>query len=183
MKRDFEKTEKFLRDKFERTDRKILQFNQSRVKTEKFLNKLGKQIGGIANSSGDVAENYFYQNFCSNKFVHGVEYDHVDKNRIRGIGNLKVEYDIMLINSDKILITEVKYNLKKINIKKIYKKLPNFRVLFPEYKNYSVFGAVAGMSFENGAEKTAKNKGLLFFNQSGKDVKKLSPDNLKLSEF
>ena len=179
-----QKNDKRLREKSYKLDLKFEKINQVFQRTGKYINNLSDQVGGIGNSNGDVAENFFYQGFLKNMLVNNIEYKYLEKNKNRAIGNLKVEYDIILINTNKVLIIEVKYKLKKEHVKSFYNtKLPKYKILFPEYKDYTIYGALAALSFESGADETAKNKGFLVFTQSGENIKKLSPDNILLSEF
>ncbi len=165
--------------KFEKMLNKI-QFGQ------KNMDRLQSEVGGIGRSNGAFAENSFRLFFANNFFINGVQYEISELNKNRRINslNLEAEYDVVLTNSNKILIVEIKYKLEKQDIRDFCnKKIPKFKKLFSEYKDYTIYGAVAGLSYESGADKTAMNKGLLFFTQNGKNVIKLSKDNMELSEF
>ena len=183
----FQKTdEKFQKtdEKFQKTDVKIQQSFQKSAKTEKYLDKMFKEIGGIGNSNGAFAEEFFYNGFLENMQINGIKYDYIEPNKAREKGNLKGEYDIVMFNSNKIMVIEVKYKLEKDEVRDFYmKKLPKFKKLFPEYKEYSVCGAISALSFEKGTRTLAETKGLLLFTQSGKEIKRISPKDLKLSEF
>lgn len=166
-----------LDSKFAKTDRKF-------AETREFIKELGKQIGGIGNSNGDFAEEFFSNGFENNMTVNGVKYDYLDQNKKRKVGNEKGEYDIVLINSDKILVLEVKYKLKNEQVENFYaKQLPKFKKLFPEYKNYTVHGGLAALSFDKNAQETAEKYGMYVFTQSGDSIKNISPENLELTSF
>ena len=182
--REFQETKNFLREKFLKTDIKFEQTNQKFERTEKLVRELSRQLGGIANSNGDFAEEFFFHGFSATKQVAGIKYDYIEANKNREIGNFKGEYDIVLVNENKILIIEVKYKLKKDHITEFYnKKMPKFKKLFPEYEKFTVYGAMAAFSFEKGTEQAAENKGFLLFTQFGENIKKLSPDDILLSKF
>ncbi len=153
-------------------------------KTDKFLKDIGKQLGGIGNNLGSFAEEFFFHGFNENLNVNGVKYDSIEQNRARRRNNIEGEYDIVLFNTNKILVVEVKYTLKQHQVEKFCEKsMPRFKQLFPELKNYSITGAFASLSFEKYTKELAKEKGILVFTQSGKNIKKISPETLKLSKF
>ncbi len=171
-----------------------LKSQKSDLKFERIMNKLASRqkhfddlqvkIGGISKNNGMVAENFFIQGFEENMLVNGVKYNYLDPNKSRRIGNQRGEYDIVLVNSDRILIVEVKYRLRKNDIRDFYNnKLPKYKKLFPEHKDYTICGAVAALGFENNADIAAEKKGFLVFTQSGKNIKKLNRDDMLLSEF
>ncbi len=204
-KRESERAEREAREKkrekeheanLKRWDKYDKKSKKADLKFEKMLNKiqfgqknmdrLQSEVGGIGRSNGAFAENSFRLFFANNFFINGVQYEISELNKNRRINslNLEAEYDVVLTNSNKILIVEIKYKLEKQDIRDFCnKKIPKFKKLFSEYKDYTIYGAVAGLSYESGADKTAMNKGLLFFTQNGKNVIKLSKDNMELSEF
>jgi len=79
---------------------------------------------------------------------------------------LKGEYDIILYNHFKILIIEVKYNFKKKNLQEYYKNLKNFKSLFPNYKEYKVYGAIAFMTSDEGMIEEAQEFGYYIMTQN-----------------
>ncbi|MDR0870926.1 MAG: hypothetical protein LBN39_09055 [Planctomycetaceae bacterium] len=53
-------------------------------------------------------------------------------------------------NGDSIALIEVKYRFPMKYVGDLLnRKLPDFRVLFPEYADKVIYSAVAGMSFDN----------------------------------
>jgi hypothetical protein len=88
-----------------------------REKVEKEMNEIrelikkNKQmIGGMANSNGDHAEEYFYNSFLhGNKTLFGEEFDDVWGSTPGREKGFKDEYDIVLFNGQSVCIIEVKY--------------------------------------------------------------------------
>ena len=79
---------------------------------------------------------------------------------------------------------EVKYKFHPSDVKIFYeKKLPKFKRLFPEYNDFIIYGAIAGMSVPQDTLNEAEKYGLLCFTQSGENIKKISNENLKLKKF
>ena len=165
--------------------KEIAKENKKRFKeTDLFLKDIGKQLGNIGNNNGAFAEDFFYHGFSEMMQVNDIKYDYIEPNKKRKKNNLQDEYDIVLFNSNKLLIIEVKYNLKEAQVTKFYeKKLPKFKKLFPEYKDYTIHAAIAALSINKGAKNIVEQYGISLFTQSGNNIKKISSDNLSLSEF
>ena len=116
--------------------------------------------------------------------VGNIKYDYVERNKDRKIKQLQGEYDIVLVNSKRILIVEVKYKFHPSDVEVfLEKKLPKFKKLFPEYKDYTIYGAIAGMSVPNETLLKAEKHGLMCFTQAGDSILKLNSDDLTLTEF
>lgn len=60
------------------------------------------------------------------------------------MGDLQDEFDIILINGTSVAIIEIKYKVRPNDIEKLFKKMENFRILFPIYKNYKLYAGMAG---------------------------------------
>ena len=181
-----ENAERFKRtdEKFLKTDIKVQQGFQRAAQLDKKFDRMVKEIGGIGNSNGNVAEEFFINNFAATLQVGSVKYDFIEPNKKREIGNLKGEYDIVLINKDKIAVIEVKYKLKKKHVREFYNEtLPKFKKIFFEYKDFIIHGAMASFAFEDGAKKLVASKGMHLFTQSDKNIKRITSDDLVLSQF
>ena len=80
-------------------------------------------------------------------------------------------YDIFLENGTSVGIVEVKYKVQKAHIDKILaQKQKNFRIFFPEMKDYKLYMGIAGFSFESESEEYAMDNGLVVLKQKGKVV-------------
>ena len=167
--------------RFKETDKKL---DKRFKETEIFLNKIGKQLGSIGHNNGLVAEEFFFQGFSSTMQVGEIKYDYIEKNKERLIKKLRGEYDIVLINHEQILIIEVKYKFHPNDVEIFIEYiLPKFKKLFPEYIDYTIYGAIAGLSVPEAALLKAKQYGLMCFTQSGEKIKKLSSEDLILTKF
>ena len=160
------------------------ELNKKFAKTDKKIKEVTIQLGGIGNSNGDFAEDFFFNAFDATMEINDIKYDYIVKNQNKKIKDLKGEYDIVLVNSNKILIIEVKYKLKIEQVKQFYNnKISKYKKLFSEFKNYTIHAAMAGMSFDKHAKNEVIKNGMLLFTQAGDNLKRLSPKNMKLTEF
>jgi hypothetical protein len=177
---------------FEKTDQKIdklivsqvettLQIKElkvSQAKTDQQIDKLtvnvnnlNSNVGGIGNSNGDFAEEYFFSAFKNGKkeFL-GEKFDDIEKN-LKGIEpGYKAEYDIVFLNGKTVGIIEVKYKGESENIPTVIKKAQTFRINFPKYANHQIYLALAAMSFDKGVENKCKQNGIAIVKQVGDAV-------------
>jgi hypothetical protein len=102
----------------------------SQAKNEKFLKEVVRQLGDIGHSSGDAAEEFFYNALEENKFLGNVKFDEISKNIKAKKHRLEDEYDIFMENGNSVAIVEVKHKVRKDHITKlISNKVDNFRLI------------------------------------------------------
>jgi hypothetical protein len=167
--KQFKESERLLTERFKETDRKI--------------DKLAKMYGGISENSRDVAEEFFRRGLESRSSLYGIRYDRVGRMQNK-TKKLQGEYDIVLYNGDTIIVIEVKYKLHPNDVEDfIARKLPNFKLLFPEYKDKKVIGGMAGMSVPNHAFELAEKQGLLVLTQSGDNIAVMNAEGADLQLF
>ena len=134
--------------------------------------ELNRQLGGISNSNGEMAETYFYNAFKANKRFANELYDHVQRPTRITNGDIEAEFDIILFNGTSVAIIEVKYNANPENIavRRLIERVEVFKILYPNYKNHSVYLGVAAMTFRNGLEKRLHRNGIATIRQIGKKM-------------
>jgi len=156
------------------TDRQLKETDRQLKETDKHLkekfSELKEYVGGIARNNGDVAESYFYETIADTMKIGELDFDIIEKNvkRMNRRQNIRGEYDIILINSESIAIVEIKYKLHPGDIEKIVnKKIPVFKKLFPEKKDFKLYIAVAGLSVPDDSKKLAFKHGFFVLTQGG----------------
>ena len=89
-----------------------------------------------------------------------------------------MEIDIMLLNSDVIILVEVKTTLtvEKVN-EHIEKRLKRFKDFFSDFKNYKIYGAVAYIHAEEYADRYAYKKGLFVLTFTTGDMVEIQNDD------
>ena len=158
------------------TDRKIAESKAEIEKTIKEtslqVKELSRNIGGISNSNGEMAEEYFYNSFKADTTFANEKFDRVEKNSKRSRGELEAEFDLILMNGKSAAVIEVKYNAKPDNIliDKLIERVDIFKKLYPEYKNHNIYLGVAAMSFKSGLETKLHNTGIATIKQIGKKM-------------
>ena len=72
----------------------------------------------------------------------------------------QMEVDVLLVDGNEVVAIEVKTNLKTNDVDEHEERLERFKSAFPEYREKTIFGAVAALSFESGTDKYACRRGL-----------------------
>ena len=180
--------------KFEKSradaDRRAAEFDQkiekSRAEAAKEYKELreivkqtNRQLGGMGNSNGDAAQEFFYNSLNRRKALFGEKFDLVIEQESRkSIVGFEAEYDIIMFNGRSVCIVEVKYKADEGDIQSVLRKIITFRVNFPEHKDKKIFLALAGMSFHKNTEKACKDNGIAIIKQVG-DTIEVYDENLK----
>ncbi len=149
------------------------------LESEKRWKEIQEELGGIGKSNGAIAEDFFYSALEKSMSVAKLNFDYIDRNFNRKRNQIQAEYDIILYNDYKVLIVEVKYNFKKKYLLEFYQSLKKFKSLFPEYKDYKLFGAIAAMTFEKEVLDEAKDFGFFILTQNNQDVKILNDNDFE----
>ena len=119
-----------------KTDRRIADTNKS-------LEHLKKLVGGMNNNQGQMVEEEFFNSFLKSMRLGDLEFHSIDRNIRRHIKDVQDEFDIVLTNSEIIMIVEVKLKFHPNDVKNVLNKIANFKKLFPHYQHYKIYGAIA----------------------------------------
>jgi len=149
-----------LRDSQKQTDVQLKE-------TDRKLDKVAKMIGGISANQGDVTEDFFYNNFIKDNHLGELSFDDITKNMSKHRGKTQEEYDIFLTNGVSIAIVEVKYKAHIEDVKKLERKFNNFKKLFPIYKDYKLYGAMASFHFNQDTKDELLRQGYFIVERSG----------------
>jgi Holliday junction resolvase-like predicted endonuclease len=175
-RKEREKQERQLKAMYveDRKERKKLdrQLNEMYAESRKEMKALNKQVGGISNSNGEIAEEYFFNAFKAHKFFANEKYDFVQRPTRITNGNLEAEFDIILFNGKSVAIIEVKYNAKpdNISVRRLISQVENFRTLYPNLKNHNIYLGVAALRFKEGLEQRLHRNGIASIRQIGKKM-------------
>ena len=179
----FQETERLMKEQSRETDKKWQETDKRFQKTERIVRDVSKNIGGLNNTVGEVAEEYFRGAFSKIGELSGVKVKAVDTLQ-RTVGKVTGQFDIVVFGDTANILVEVKHKLREQDIISFLKKtFPSFKQLYPEHCNVKIFGAVAGMTIDRQALKYALNQGLLVFTQSGQKILQLHPDGFQPKEF
>jgi hypothetical protein len=154
-----------------KTDEQIAETNAT-------LKRIGVDFGNMKKNQGFVAEEFFFNSLLDDPHLGGIHFDDITKSQFKHRGNVQEEYDIVMTNGDAIGIVEVKYKAHEKDLEKLERKMRNFKTLFPVYKDYKLYGAIASFHFYDKAKEEALNQGYFVLQRSGKVMQTDCGENL-----
>jgi len=179
----WQETKRFLKEKSLETDKKWQETDKRFQETERIVRDVSKNIGGLNNTVGEVAEEYFRGAFSKLAELSGVKVKAIDSLQ-RTVGKVTGQFDIVVFGDTANILVEVKHKLREKDVISFLEKtFPSFKRLYPEHSNVRLLGVVAGMTIDRKALKYALNQGLLVFTQSGQKILQLHPDGFQPKEF
>jgi hypothetical protein len=177
--RQRKENERILNEKFAETDRQMKETDRQMKETDKKIEKAwrqmkanNKEIGGIANSNGEIAESYFINSFKKYPHFAGQDYQFIESNKryYSKALDLKDEYDLVLYNGVSVAIIEIKYKVRKEDVEETLKKAETFKKLLPQYKDFAIYLGLAGLHVYMNAESDAIKQGVAIIKQVGKNM-------------
>jgi hypothetical protein len=147
-------------------------------RTDEKLDRIGISLGNIGQNQGDVAEEFFFQSLIKDNHLGSIHFDDVVKNMVKHRGQLQEEYDLVMTNGETIGIVEVKYKAHENDLDKLDRKMRHFKKLFPIYRNYKQYGAIASFHINDDAKKEALRRGYFVLQRSGDLVHTESSEHL-----
>ena len=159
------------------TDRKILAVSEEVRQVSQEISAVNKQISAVNKQIGDLGGKWgrFVENMvapaCETIFLkRGIPVHQVSQRVKKRLEGQTLEIDILVTNEHHVLVVEVKSSLGVSDVKDFRADLTQFRQFFPEYAHKQLYGAVAGIEIEEGADKYAYRQGLFVLAQAGETV-------------
>ena len=183
MSKEGQKSNQELREMFKETDRQIKETQKHIDETSMEVKRLSRQLSG---TTGNIVEGLLSSSVEEIFKEAGLELESSGKNFKRKLKaeNIAMEVDVMLGNADTVVPIEVKTNFTKEDVHWFLHQMGLFRRLFPECSDKDVVAAVAAINYEDGADKLARDEGLLVIRVSSEDVFSLDPfDENALRKF
>ena len=178
---------------------KIRQETDRRIqKTELQIERTSKAVGNLGNSVGKIVEHMLGERIIEKFQALGYGVTHPVRRNCSFVNTklgINGEFDLTLVDSDVVILIEVKTRLKTASVRKHTKKIeeyrdhivsagfmqPPFTHLLPSTR---FIGAVAGAVVEDEAIKFAHKNGLYTIVQSGESVEIVKvPEGFKAKEW
>ena len=93
------------------------------------------------------------------------------------------EVDIIAINGEEVVVTEVKTTLKVRDVDHFINKLKDFKNVFKEYKDRKIYGAVAYLKADEYTGRYSEKQGLFVIRATGSSASITNKENFKPTEF
>ena len=144
------------------TEKQVQETSKELQAVGKYVRELGKQLGGQGQRWGKIIESLVEGDLCMlmTKFL-GVEIVDIS----RRVEVRDVEIDLVAVNTETVVVVEVKTTLQREHIDKfISTKLDRFTDLRPRYRGTNIYGVIAFVKVDNNAKAVidyAIGKGLI----------------------
>lgn len=150
---------------FQETDRKFQE-------TDRKIKEVSQQIGRLGGRWGDFVEGMVAP-ACEILFAEkGIPVHKVSRQvRAKLSGGRHMEIDVFVVNTDAVVLVEVKSALTVEDVREHMVRLAEFKEFFPEYADKRVFGAVAGIVVGEHTGRFAINNGLFVMVQAGDSMR------------
>ncbi len=166
--------------KFQETDRLLKEISkESEKRAKESENRINKLEALFTSQWGKLVESLVEGALVNIFNERGIPVQQTSQ-RAKGIyqGN-QWELDIIVKNGDVVIIVEVKTTLRPSDVKHFLKKLPQVKSWLKEYANNTIYGAMAYLSADAGAEIMAQNKGLFTIKATGDSARLENPHDFK----
>lgn len=154
-------------EQMKRTDEQMKRTDEQMKRTDEKLERIGITLANISHNQGDVAEEFFYNSLEYDPHLGSIRFDDISKNEYKRRGKTAEEYDIIMTNGETIGIIEVKYKAHQNDLQKLERKMHNFKKLFPWFKDYKLYGAIASFHFHEDAKSEALQRGFFVLQRRG----------------
>ncbi len=184
-------TEKQMAKSRKETDRKMA---KSRAEVDKKFKELAvqiektdRQINGVKGTQdhrwGQFVESLVAGDLEKLLLEWGIEAKEVRSREIGKTRDQQYEFDLVVENASKIVVVEVKSALSPEDVGYFIGKLMSFKEMFPNYKDKSIYGAVAYLKANENAIKFAKRNRLFVIRATGSSASIINDANFEPKEF
>jgi len=162
---ELKESQKKTDEQLDRTDAQLDRTDAQLNKTIKKLDDIGTTLGEMGIVQGKIAEDLFYRNVRHVFGQKNMAFSDVRRNlKKKGVA----EYDIVAVENDTVLVVSVKNKLERYMIDSfLNEKLPKFRQIFPQYRDFRLLGGVGALVMDDGVGRYAEKKGLYVMTQNG----------------
>ncbi|OBU75581.1 DUF3782 domain-containing protein [Cylindrospermopsis raciborskii CS-505] len=146
------------------------QFRIFMEETRKMVAETNKNMGSITSRWGEFVENLVRPVAARLFKEQGINVQYTSLQVKAHDYQGSIEIDIWAENDGEIVAIEVKSHLKVRDIKRFITVLDRFKDVFPKYKNYRLYGAVAGIKVDEKVDQYALEQGLFLIRPAGDSV-------------
>jgi hypothetical protein len=143
------------------------------------VREVSRQVATLTGKWGRFVEGMIVPGMISMFGKRGIEIERLfQRVRVRK-DDAEMEIDILGVNTDNVVLVEVKSTLSPDDVREHIERLKNFKHFFPEYADRHVIGAVAGIVIDGDADRFAYRQGLFVIGQKGENVRILNGSRFK----
>ena len=148
-------------EQMKRTDEQMKRTDEQMKRTDIRINKV---VGDFGNRWGKLGENLVKGSLVKRLKERGIPVEKVITNAKNG----DVEFDIIAINGREIVVVEVKATLDPLDVDEFLERIKKFKIHWPEFKEKTVYGAMAFLIRANKrADSLAGKRGFFVISATG----------------
>ncbi len=169
------------------TDRQMKETDRQMKETDK---KIDKVFGTFSNNWDKLVESLVEGDLLKKLAEKGIKIDGT-ASRVKGVikatkaqeEDKECEIDILARNGKEVVALEVKSDCNKKDVDHFLDVLRDFTRYFREYRDKVVYGAIAYLRVQQGADKYAEKKGLFVIKATGNSSRITNKANFKPKDF
>lgn len=163
--------------KFKETDAK---FKETQVELDKRFKETDQkinQLSGLFGSQwGKFIEALVQPNALNLFRQRNIQVSHSFPRAKSHLNGRSMEIDLLLENGHEVVVLEVKSTLRVRNVTDFLADLAEFPIFFPRFKDYRIYGGVAGLEIVEDADRYAYRQGLFVLSIVGDGVVQIKND-------
>lgn len=159
-------------EQFKETDARLDQrFKETDEKLRRLEGLFGDQWGKLMEAMVQPGVLQLFQQ-------RGIQVRRLHQRSKAQLNGSNLEVDLILEDGSEVVVVEVKSTLRVADIDEFLdEELDQFTTFFPAYRGYTVYGAVAGLTFAENADRYAYRKGLFVVQVMGESSARILNDD------
>ena len=137
---------------------------------EKVAANTSREVAGLTTRWGQFVENLVEPGVVRLFQERGIQVKETARRMTSNRLEAPMEIDIWAVDGDVAVAIEVKSRLSQGDVDGFLDTLSRFRLAFPHYGDYRIYGAVAAIEIDRGADRYAYQRGLWVIKQTGDTV-------------
>ncbi|MCX6154860.1 MAG: hypothetical protein NT007_11950 [Candidatus Kapabacteria bacterium] len=164
---------------FQETDRRMKETDRQMKETDRRLKNLMSKTDGMEKRWGKFVEALVDGALVRLFREIGIQVNGTSQRTYRYYENKKYEFDLIAKNGDDLVIVEVKTTMDVNDVKHFINKIKKFKLVFSEYSNNNIFGAVAYINLNGDSDIFAERHGLYLIKATGESAKLVNNEGFK----
>jgi hypothetical protein len=137
---------------------------------EKVAANTSREVAGLTTRWGQFVENLVEPGVVRLFQERGIQVKETARRMTSNRLEAPMEIDIWAVDGDVAVAIEVKSRLSQGDVDGFLDTLSRFRLAFPHYGDYRIYGAVAAIEIDRGVDRYAYQRGLWVIKQTGDTV-------------
>ena len=151
-------------------DRRAAEADRRLQQLEKVAANTSREVAGLTTRWGQFVENLVEPAVVRLFQARGIQVKEIAQCKISHRLEAPMEIDIWAVDGDVAVAIEVKSRLSRGDVDDFLDTLSRFRLAFPHYGDYRIYGAVAAIEIDRGVDRYAYQRGLWVIKQTGDTV-------------